>query len=137
SVAVVEARLQRMRAVPFLRREAVILEQFITTAVAVLAVVPAAKVPARGDAVRASAVAENIAVIFFRAKARLQQRAGFERGLFVERDKPSAFMKIRGRFDRVESVQIEVIDLLRKQREADGQTILRIDYIIKTRKRIE
>ena len=46
-------------------------------------------------------------------------------------------MKIRSRFDRVESVEIEIIDLLRKQREAGGQTILRINYIIHTRKRIE
>src|SRR6185503_8541157 len=119
-----------MRAVPLLRGETVNFEQLVTTAVAVLAIVPTAKVAARRDAVWAAAVAEDIAVILLGAKARLQQRAGLEGCLFVERDEPSALVKIRGRLDGVESVEIEVIDLLRKQREADGQTVFRVDYVI-------
>src|SRR5690349_17761932 len=46
-------------------------------------------------------------------------------------------MKIRCRLNRVESVEIEIINLLRKQREADGQAILGINYIIQPRERIE
>ena len=114
-MAVVNSGLQRMRAVPLLRREAVNLKQFITPAVAVLPIVPAAKVATRGDEIRFTAIAEDVAVIFFRAKARLQQRAGLEGRLFIQRDEPSALMKVRCRLDRIESVEIEVINLLRKE----------------------
>ena len=74
-----------------------------------LAVVPTAEVAFRGDPVWVSAVAKNIAVILLDAEAGLEQRAGFERRLFVERQEPSALMSIGRRFDRIEGVQVEVI----------------------------
>src|ERR1043166_8317099 len=123
-----------MRAVPLLRRETVNLEQFIATAVPMLALIPTVEVAVRRDFVQAGAVRVNIDVIFFGAEARLQKRTRLERRLFIKCNEPSTLVKIRGRLDRIEGVEIEEIDLLRKQREADGQAVSPVDYIIKSRK---
>src|SRR5689334_20074634 len=46
-------------------------------------------------------------------------------------------MKVRGRVRRVKGVEIEVVKLLRKQREAAGQSIVRVDDVVDTRERVE
>src|SRR5262245_26015633 len=46
-------------------------------------------------------------------------------------------MSIRSGLDRIESVQVEIIKLLRKQREAEGQAVLGIDDIVEPRERVE
>src|ERR1043166_6101155 len=116
-----------MRAVPLLRGEVIDLKRFVAATVAMLTIVPTAKVALRRNPVGRSAVAKNIGVKFLGAEAGLQQRAGFEGRLFVEREEPSALMSVGGRLDRIESVQVEVIKLLWKQRETYRQTVFRID----------
>src|SRR5215831_10638513 len=123
-----------MRALPLLRREAVNLERFITPALAMLPIVPAAEVAAGRYQVGTAAVGKDVAVVFLGAQARLQQGAGFEGRLFVQRQEPAALVKICRGLNRIESVEIEVVDLLRKQREADRQTVLRVDHIVEPRK---
>src|SRR5690349_5953358 len=102
-----------------------------------LPIEPAAEVAIGRDQIRRNAIAEDVAVKLFRAEARLQQRARLERRLFDEREKPPALMKVRGRVRRVEGVEIEVVKLLRKQREAAGQSIVRVDNVIDAGKRVE
>src|SRR5690242_15346111 len=102
-----------------------------------LSIEPAAEVAIGRDQIRRRTVAEDVAVKLFRAEARLQQCARSERRLFVEREKPAALVEVRGRVGRVESVEIEIVKLLRKQREAAGQTIVRSDDVVDTRERIE
>src|SRR5204863_5821338 len=84
-----------------------------------------------------STVAENLAVILLDAEAGLQQRAGFERRLFVQGQEPAALVKVGSRLDWIKGVQVEVINLLRKQRKADGQTVFGIDHIVEPGKRVE
>src|SRR5687767_4561182 len=72
-VAVINTDLQRMRAAPVERRKIVDLEQFVSTALAMLAIEPATKVSFRSDLIRRATVTENVAVKLFDAEARLQQ----------------------------------------------------------------
>src|SRR5262245_7957177 len=116
-----------MCAAPLLRREIIDLQRFVAATVAMLPIVPTAEVALRRNPVGRSAVAKDIAVKFLGAEAGLQQGAGFEGRLFVEREEPSALMSVGGRLDGIESVQVEVIKLLRKQRETYRQTVFRID----------
>src|SRR5262249_45963685 len=129
-VAVVQSHFQSMRAVPFLRREVIDLQQFVTATVTMLAIVPTAEVAFGSNPVWSSTVAKDIAVVLLDAEAGLQQRAGFECRLFVERQKPTALVKVGGRLDGVEGVQVEKIKLLRKKRKADGETMFRINHPI-------
>src|SRR4051794_30689789 len=46
-------------------------------------------------------------------------------------------MEVRSRVRRIEGVQVEVVKLLRKDREARRQTIVIVDDVVETRKRIE
>src|SRR5262249_15177084 len=134
---VVESGLQRMRAVPLMRRQIVDLQQLVPAAVTMLPIIPAAEVAAGSNHVGRATVAKDIAIVLLGAETRLQQRAGFERRLFVECQEPSALMKVGGRLNRVKGVQVEIVKLLWKERKADRETVLRINDIVEARKRID
>src|SRR6185369_4777156 len=126
-----------MRALPLVRSKIINLQEFIPPAIAMLSIVPATEIPLRRNPVRTGAVREDIAVVLLDAEAGLQQGSRLERRLFIQRQKPSALMKIGRRLDRVESIEIEVIKLLRKQRETNRGAMFRVDYIVEPGKRIE
>src|ERR1051326_2043569 len=126
-----------MRTMPLLWREVEDFEPLITTAVAMLSIEPAAEVAIRSYLIRRGAVAENVAVKLFDTETRLQQRARLGRRLLVEGEEPAALMEVRRRIGRVERVEIEVVKLLRKDREARCQSIVAVDDVIETRKRVE
>src|SRR5689334_6795544 len=46
-------------------------------------------------------------------------------------------MKVRGRVRRVERVEIEKVELLRKHRETAGQPIVRVDDVVDAREGVE
>src|SRR5262245_20651820 len=102
---------------PLLRVKVENLEPLITTALAMLSIEPAAEVSIGSDFVWRAAVAEDVAVKLFDAETRLQQRARLERRLLVEREEPAALMEVCGRVRWIESIQVEVVNLLRKDRE--------------------
>src|SRR6185369_3972832 len=113
-------------------REVENLQPLIATALAMLSIEPAAKIAIRSDLVRRTAVTEDVTVKLLHTETRLQQRARFERRLIVQCDKPATLIKVRGRVRRVESVQIEEVNLLREDRKARRQSIVIVDDVIKT-----
>src|ERR1700741_1352786 len=95
-----------------------------------LPVEPAPKVAVRSNLIKSGAVAEDIAVKLFRAKTRLQQCARFECRLLVKREEPATLVKVCSGVGGVEGIQIEVVDLLRKDREACSQPVVVVDDVV-------
>src|SRR6188474_489835 len=118
-------------------REVENFQQLVTTTLTMLSIEPATKIPIRRDLVTRTTVAEDVAVKLLHTETRLQQRARRKRRLLIQRDKPAALMKVRGRVRRVESIQVEVVKLLRKDRKARGESIVVVDDVIETRERVE
>src|SRR5690242_3358772 len=118
-------------------REVENLQPLITTTIAMLSIGPATEITIGRDLVRRTAVPEDVAVKLLHAETRLQQRARVERRLVVQSSKPAALMKVRGRVGRVKSVQIEEVKLLREDRKARRQSIVVVDDVVESRKRIK
>src|SRR6185369_6450421 len=54
-----------------------------------------------------------------------------------ESKEPAALMKVGGRVRRIKGVQVEVVKLLRKDREAGRQSIVLVDDVVDARERVE
>src|SRR5687767_1742026 len=119
-----------MLAAPLSSGQVVDLKPFVPATITMLPVEKTAEPALRTDSVRSHLIAVDVYVELFGTEARLQQPATPKGRLLVDREEPSALVEIRRGFEGVKRIEVVTIDLLRKNRETDRQSIGRVDVVI-------